>query len=113
MRRLAAAGDTGERKVLPRIAPGDFALFPRNAQNLGASALHIHHRLCAQIADPGLESDTPVGRDDEEPIESDCASHVTAQRDSNAARFRPTSFRSARNPLVPFELFCTAVERLL
>ena len=41
VRGLAATGDAGPRQILRRVSPGDFALFPRHAQDLGGHAVDI------------------------------------------------------------------------
>ena len=64
MRRLAAARDTGERKMFRGVAPNDVALFPWDTENLRARAMDVDNRLRAQVADAGLEADPPLGRND-------------------------------------------------
>src|SRR5271167_3436680 len=100
---LAAAGNASERKVVRRVAPCNVALLPRNSQNLGACTVNVDHRFRPQVADSRLEGYSAIGLDDQKPVESDCAADVTAQRYADAANFRAHPFRTARNPLAPFE----------
>src|SRR5208337_3181531 len=111
VRGLAAAGNTSKWKVLCRVAPNDFAFFPRHAKNFCARAVNVDHRLGSQVADARLETDTAIWPDDEQPVEPNRAANVTAQRDTNAANLCADSFRSARNPLAPSKLLRAAVER--
>jgi len=113
VRRLTSAGDAGERKISRRVAPDYVAFFPRHAENLGARAMYIHHRLGSEVADSRLEGDVAIGLDHEKPVESDGATNVTAERNADAANFRAYLFliRSTRDALIPFELFGATVER--
>src|ERR1035437_6518972 len=111
--RLASAGNTGERKVLRRVAPYNIALLPRHSENFGSRAMHVDHRFRSEVADSGLEVHTPIRLDNEETIEADRATDETTQRNPDAAHLRSDPFRRARDPLAPFELFCPAVEGFL
>src|SRR5580658_5957320 len=64
-----AARDAGERKVLGRVPPHNIALLPRHTENFCARAMHVDHRFCSQVADPGLEGDAPIRFDDQKPVE--------------------------------------------
>src|ERR1700731_1041806 len=74
--------------------------------------MYIHHRLGSQVADSGLESDVAIWLNDEKPVESDGAAHVTAQRNAHAANFRAYLFliRSTHDTLAPFELLGATVK---
>src|SRR5580700_5735926 len=65
MGRLAATGRAGPWQVLRRVAPCDFALFPRHAENLSDHAMDIGPRLRSEIAHAGLDIDLAIGFDDE------------------------------------------------
>ena len=74
--------------------------------------MHVVHRLRSEIADSRLDVEPAVGLDDEEPIEPDRATDVTAARYPNAARLRTAALRE-RFSLVPLEHLGPAVERFL
>src|ERR1035437_1694129 len=108
---LAAAGDAGKRKILRRAAPRHVAFLPWHAEDLGANAMYVNHRLCSQVADARLEVDPAIRLDNKKTIEPDRASNVTAQRYADAAHFRADPLRGACNSLAPLELLRAAVER--
>src|SRR5271167_129322 len=111
--RLAAAGNTTERKVIRRVAPCNVALLPRNSQNFGTCTVNVDHRLRSQVADSRLEGYSAIGLDDQNPIEADRATDKTTERDADAAHLGTDPLRGARDPFAPFKLFRPPVERFL
>src|SRR5437879_4300503 len=110
--RLTAARGASPRQVLCRVTPSDLTLFPGHADQLRNHAVYVVHRLGPEITDSRLDVEPAVGLDDEEPIEPDRATDVTAARYPNAARLRTASLRE-RFSLVPLEHLGPAVERFL
>ena len=111
---LAAARDAGPRQILRRVAPGDIAFLPRNAEHFSSHAVDVADRLGSEIADAGLDVESAVRLDDEKPVEPDGARRRNVLIETPTPRtFVPFALAGARLSLVPLELLRAAVERFL
>src|ERR1700676_3877369 len=108
---LTAARRACPGQVLPRVSPGDFAFFPRHAEQFSDHAMHIAPGLGTEIADPGLNIDFAIGLDDEQPIKARRPAGVTADRHSNATHFRTVPLAGMYFSFIPFELLGPTIER--
>ena len=70
VRGLAAARRAGPRQVLARVAEDDLALLPRHAEDVRRDAMHVEHRVRAEIADARLNLHLAVGTDDQQAVEA-------------------------------------------
>src|SRR5471030_2409275 len=68
VRRLAAARYAAPRQILTRVAPREIDLLPRHADHFGGDAVHVAHRLGAEIPYAGLDVHATVGLDDEQAV---------------------------------------------
>ena len=79
MRCLAATRCARVGKVLARIAPHNVANLPRHAQHFRAGAMHIDHRLRAQVADARLKLHAALRRDHQQSVEARSAANVATK----------------------------------
>src|SRR5439155_15356950 len=70
-------------------------------------------RLGAEIADAGLNHQTPVRLDDDQAVEPHRSRRVRADGDADPACLRADAFAAGRFPLLPPEQLRAFVERLL
>ena len=113
MRRLAAALTARRWDILRRIAPGDVALFPRHVQQLGCHAMNVEDRLGAKVADAGLDRDTTVRLDHEQPVEPHRSGRISADRNADTANRRPFALAGSRLPRFVLKEVGSPVQSLL
>src|SRR4029079_17685072 len=113
VRGLAAGRDAGPRQVLARVSEDDVALLERHADHVGGDAVHVEHRVCAEVADAGLNLQAAVAFDDVQTVDSDRATGIRADRDADAARLVALLARRGerRLALLPLEHVAALVER--
>src|SRR4029077_19284768 len=78
-------------------------------------AMHVEHRVRAEVADARLDLQAAVRLDDEQAVESDRAARVRAHGDADAARLVALATRGGEHRLArfPLELVAALVERFL
>src|ERR1700687_556654 len=103
MSRLAATRNAAPRKVLSGVTPRDLALFPRHSQELSDDAMDVDDGLGSEVSDSGLDVDMAIGLDDEQPVDPDCTTGVTAEAHTYAADSRAVPLSIARPTFLPAE----------